>query len=92
MTDLTLGLYVAGVIVTITIYFLYVNSVLKSEGINIFDLLGFKRFVASKVKSHDVSSSVQQQISQLEKKMYNTDDGDERRKLLDQIRKLEQQR
>ena len=98
MTDLTISIYIASVIVSIVVYIFVVLRICKSENISLGEAFGFTkgdRESKPKTRNKKVSSnsfSVKEQIKQLENELYATDDGDERKRLLDEIRKLEQQK
>ena len=91
--DFTSGLYLAAVIVTVGVYVFFVLRVSRNEGIPLFDL--FKndegtKSAAPKTKARNAPSlSIDDEIERLTNEMYDTDDGDKRRKMLDQIRELE---
>jgi len=98
MTDLTISVYITSVIVSVVVYVFVVIRICKSENISLGEAFGFSRGdKESRPRTKNVkvafnSFSVKDQIKQLETELYATDDGDERKRLLDEIRELEQQK
>ena len=95
MQTLSLGIYLVAMLMTLIIYIYAIRKICKSENISISEAFGFSkgdRESRPRTKSSRVNSfSVKEQIKQLETKLWNTDDGDERKRLLDEIRELESQ-
>jgi len=88
-----LELYVSAIIITLTVYFLVVLRISKQEGIALSDVFKdmFKRkqSATSIEQETEVPTTIKEQIKRLEKEMYESDDGERRQELLEQIRELE---
>ena len=93
--ELVIGLYVVAVVVSVIVYIFIVRRICKSEDISLGEAFGFsKGDRESRPRTKNVKSnsfSVKEQIKRLETELYATDDGDERKRLLDEIRELERQ-
>ena len=93
--NLAFRVYIATVLVTIIVYVFVVLRICKNDEISLGEAFGFSKVdKESKPRTKNVKSnsfSVKEQIKRLETELYATDDGDERKKLLDEIRELERQ-
>ena len=100
MQDIVLGLYVAGVAVAVLVYARVMQKLMRNEETKPTSFSfpeNTKKIRRTKKKERVVEPqtsylSVNDQIEVLTQKMLGSNDGGERRKLLDQIRELESQR
>ena len=94
--DLVIGIYVAAVGVSIIIYVFMVRKICKSENISLGEAFGFSKGDDTRKAKHtraaSSSFSVKERIDELTQEALGSNNGAERRKLLDQIRELESQR
>ena len=96
--DLVIGIYVAAVGVSIIIYVFMVRKICKSENLSLGEAFGFSKGddtwkpKAKHTRAASSSFSVKERIDELTQEALGSNNGAERRKLLDQIRELESQR
>ena len=100
MQDIVLGLYVTGIAVTVIVYVRVMQKLMRNGGTNstffsfpkTSNILKSTRKKRRGVEQQVSCLSGDEQIDQLTLEMLSSNNGAERRKLLDQIRELESQR